>query len=124
MNRWVFALVFASVLMSAAAQIVLKAGMSSPAVAGTLGSAPAWHSVLTALTQPLVLAGLLLYFGSALVWLLVLARMDVSIAYPFVGLGMVLTMLFAWVVHDEPLTVAKVVGTLLIGAGVVVVARS
>jgi multidrug transporter EmrE-like cation transporter len=123
MSRWMIALVLVSVLMSASAQVVLKAGMSSPAVAASLSPA-GWHSVVVALTQPLVFVGLLMYVGSAVLWLFVLARMDVSIAYPFVGLGMVATMLLAWWVHDEPLTLAKVIGTLMISAGVVVVARS
>jgi drug/metabolite transporter (DMT)-like permease len=123
MNRWMFLLVLVSVLMSASAQVVLKAGMSSPAVAASLNPA-GWHSLVVALTQPLVLVGLLMYVGSAVLWLFVLARMDVSIAYPFVGMGMVATMLLAWLVHDEPLTLAKVIGTLMISVGVVVVARS
>jgi multidrug transporter EmrE-like cation transporter len=124
MSRWLLSLVLVSVLMSASAQVVLKAGMSSPVVTEGLSGTFGLHSLTVALTQPLVLVGLLMYVGSAVLWLFVLARMDVSVAYPFVGLGMVATMLLAWWVHDEPLTLAKVIGTLMIGVGVVVVARS
>jgi len=74
-------------------------------------------------TNLYVIGGLGLYFASAAVWLLVLARIDVSLAYPMVGLGFVVTMLLAWMIHDETLTLTKVAGTLLISAGVYVMAK-
>ena len=71
-----------------------------------------------------MILGLGIYFASAAVWLLVLARVDVSLAYPFVGLGFVVTMLLAWAVHGEVLSTGRIAGTLMICAGVVVLARS
>ena len=123
MNRSVFALVLASVLMSAVAQIVLKGGMSSANVSHGLASASKMHAAVVVGTNPWVLCGLALYFLSAIVWLFVLARVDVSIAYPFVGMGFLVTMLLAWLIHGEPFTLAKLLGTSLIAAGVVVLAR-
>jgi multidrug transporter EmrE-like cation transporter len=67
---------------------------------------------------------LLIYFLSAGVWLFVLARVDVSLAYPFVGLGFILTMLLGWGMRGEILSVHRVAGTALIVAGVVLLARS
>ena len=52
-----------------------------------------------------------------------LAKVDVSLAYPFVGLGFVVTMLLAWAIQGEVPTVGRIVGTLLICGGVVVLAR-
>ena len=123
MNRNVFALVLLSVLMSAVAQLVLKAGMSSASVAQGLSGANKWQAAQTVGSNPWVLGGLALYFLSAVVWLLVLARVDVSIAYPLVGIGFVVTMFLAWMFHGEPITLAKVVGTSLIALGVFVLAR-
>ncbi len=117
-----FSLIVISVLMSSLAQIVLKAGMSSPAVTAALAAESRVITLTAALTNPLVLAGLTIYFLSAVVWLLVLARVDVSLAYPFVGLGFVVTMLLGWLVHGEILTLGRVAGTLLIGMGVVLIA--
>lgn len=115
-------LIVVSVLMSAVAQIVLKAGMSAPTVTSALAGESRVMALVTALTNPIVLAGLTIYFLSAVVWLLVLARVDVSFAYPFVGLGFVVTMLLGWLVHGEILTLGRVAGTLLIGLGVVLIA--
>jgi multidrug transporter EmrE-like cation transporter len=49
---------------------------------------------------------------------------QVSLAYPFVGLGFVLTMLLGWAIHGDSLSVARVAGTLIISLGVVILARS
>lgn len=123
MNKSVLLLIFASVLLSALAQIVLKGGMSSQSVsaASSSGLNPAMLRAIA--LNPLVLLGLLVYFASAAIWLLVLARIDVGLAYPFVGLGFVVTMLLAWLVHGEVPTVGRIAGTLMICAGVVVLAR-
>jgi multidrug transporter EmrE-like cation transporter len=83
-----------------------------------------WQSTLaSALTSPLVLAGLALYAFGALVWLLVLARAELSFAYPFVGLGFVMTLALGKFALGEDVSLARVAGTLLVVAGVVLIAR-
>ena len=67
--------------------------------------------------------GLTLYFLSAVVWLLVLSRVEVSFAYPFVGIGFILTMLLGWLAMGDTMSLARVAGTLLIAGGVVLIAR-
>ena len=123
MNRSVLALVLSSVLMSSFAQIILKAGMSSADVL-TASGGDRWGLARAVAFNPWVLAGLALYFASAVVWLFVLAKLDVSLAYPFVGLGFVVTMLLARLVHGEALTPTRIAATLLIAAGVLLLARS
>ena len=123
MDRSMLLLICVSVLLSSIAQIVLKGGMSSPGVTGASSAGLGWPMVQAIATSPLVLLGLFVYFASAAVWLLVLAKVDVSLAYPFVGLGFVVTMLLAWAIQGEVPTVGRIVGTLLICGGVVVLAR-
>ena len=124
MNRSVFALVLVSVLMSSAAQIILKLGMTSPSVSESLAAGGRWQSLFVVATNAWVIGGLALYFLSAVVWLLVLARIDVSIAYPLVGIGFIVTMLLAWLIRSEPVTVTKLLGTVFIASGVYLLARS
>jgi len=54
----------------------------------------------------------------------VLARAPLSLAYPFVGLGFIFTMLAGALVLGEQVTPVRIAGTLLIAAGCVLVARS
>ena len=122
MNWQVIALILVSVTLSTVAQLLLKTGMSSPAVQAALASGPA--GLLAALLNPWVLGGLGLYGLGALLWLLVLARADLSYAYPFVGLGFVLTLLFSVLVLGEVASLPRVLGTALVVAGVVLISRT
>lgn len=124
MNRSIFLLVCASVLLSAVAQIVLKTGMSSAGMAAANSQGPGAAMFRAIATNPYVLVGLFIYFASAAVWLLVLAKLDVSLAYPFVAMGFVVTMLLAWALRGEVPTPTKIAGTLLICLGVIVMARA
>ena len=118
------ALVLFSVGLSALAQLLLKMGMSGPVVLQAVRYGPPLRTAWTIATDLPVLGGLSLYFASAAVWLLVLARLPLSVAYPFVGLGFILTMLLGWLVLGDTLNASRVVGTVLVTAGVVLIARS
>ena len=123
MSKLVLFLIACSVMLSSVAQILLKRGMSNPAVLNVLNSGSTLDIIKEVSTNVFVFGGLFLYFASAAVWLLVLAKTDVSTAYPFVGVGFVVTMLLAFAINGETLTIAKVTGTLLIALGVAVIAR-
>ena len=118
-------LILMSVALSAVAQIAFKTGMMQPGVQAALPLLTAdWRGPLTIARNLYVLFGLVCYATSAGIWLLVLARVNLSVAYPFVGLGFILTMVAGAILFREPVTWLRVVGTLLVCAGVVLVARS
>lgn len=124
MNFKLFLLIIGSVSLSALAQIALKAGMSSVSVQHST-SFENWFATLgVAAVNLQVVAGLALYALGAVVWLLVLAKVDVSFAYPFVGLGFILTMLLGWWWLNEPVGLTRLIGTLMVASGVFLVSRS
>lgn len=117
-------LVLVSVTLSACAQLLLKVGVTAwrgqPPALG-----PASISAVPGmLFHPGILGGLALYGLGMVLWLLVLNRVALSQAYPFVGLGFVLTALFGALALQEPFGPGRLLGTALIVGGVVVVARS
>jgi multidrug transporter EmrE-like cation transporter len=124
MERSVLILILINVLMTSLAQIVLKAGMSTEAVLGSIGGGIRLASVGTVFTSPYVILGLVMYFASAFIWLIVLSKVEVSLAYPFVGLGFIVTMVLGALVHGDAVGLMRVLGTLLVATGVVVLARS
>jgi multidrug transporter EmrE-like cation transporter len=124
MDKVTFALVLFSVLLSSIAQIVLKEGMSSAAVQLAGVNGVDLRMAIAIAGNPNVLCGLLIYFASAGVWLFVLARVAVGLAYPFVGLGFVVTMLLAWFIRGETPSMAQIIGTLTICIGVIVMSRA
>ena len=67
--------------------------------------------------------GLVCYALGAALWLQVLARWDVSKAYPLVGLGFVLTLLIGLLL-GEAVSWRRVLGVLMICVGVVLVAKT
>lgn len=123
MNILLIPLILFSVLLSSVAQIVLKTGMSKAEVLNAINLNLGFPIIQAIATNYWVLGGLLLYFSSAVVWLFVLAKVDVSLAYPFVGVGFIFTMLFGYFIFGEALTVSKVTGTALIVIGVVFLTR-
>jgi multidrug transporter EmrE-like cation transporter len=57
-------------------------------------------------------------------WLYVLGRAPLSLAYPFVGMGFIFTLLAGVFVLGETVSVVRLAGTLLIALGCVLVAQS
>ena len=123
-NRVLLGLILASVACSAVAQLLLKLGMVNAAYARAAAAQDWAGMAAAALLNPLVVGGLSLYFAGAVVWLVVLGKADLSYAYPFVGLGFILSLALGFFVLHEPVTPARLAGTVLIALGAVLVAGS
>ena len=121
MTLRLFLLIIASVSLSAIAQLALKIGTSNAAAARSAGLG---GEVGGLLQSPMIFVGLGLYGFGALLWLFVLGRVPLSLAYPFVGLGFILTMLAGILYLNEGVSAARIAGTLMIALGCVLVARS
>jgi multidrug transporter EmrE-like cation transporter len=121
----VFITALISILFSVVAQVALKSGMSSPGIreAMSQGASPL-RMFIAASQEPLVWFGFALYGAGALVWLLVLAKWDLSKAYPLVGMGFLLTMASSVWMLGERLDWQRALGTLLVVTGVLFVVRS
>jgi multidrug transporter EmrE-like cation transporter len=123
MKPVLYSLILISVSCSALAQLLLKTGMSQPLVAAALELAQTRAIAVAITTNIWIICGITLYFLSAVVWLFVLARVEVSFAYPFVGLGFILTLLLGKVVMGDAVTMSRVMGTLFVAVGVFMIAR-
>lgn len=76
------------------------------------------RSVLALLTSPAIVGGMVLYVVATVLWLYVLSRVPLSVAYPTQSVAYILGVIGAFVWFGEPITVWKVLGCLLIMAGV------
>ncbi len=125
MNRpLTIALTVFCVLLTTAAQISLKVGVSGRRLQGVLAAESIPRFLFRAICDPIVIGGLGLYAASTLVWLLVLAKLDVSFAYPFVSLGFLFIALYGYFGLHEPMSVLRITGICLIFTGVLFVAKS
>jgi multidrug transporter EmrE-like cation transporter len=112
-----------SIGLSVAAQFSLKAGMSGEEMRAALAQPFSFRTLSNLIADKYVVGGFLLYGLSAVVWLWVLSKWDVSKAYPLVGLGFVVTVAVGSLM-GEHVTFSRVLGVALICAGVVLVGRS
>ncbi len=77
------------------------------------------------LINPIFLAGCLVYALSTIIWVGLLSRLPLSEAYPLViAISIILTTSLGIVIFKEPLTPDKIIGLLVIGVGVKILARS
>ncbi|HVE45025.1 MAG TPA: EamA family transporter [Gammaproteobacteria bacterium] len=118
-----FGLILLGVLLNAAAQLLLKAGMTqighfefSLANALPIG-------LKVACNLPII-TGLFFYVVSVGVWLLVLSRVQVSLAYPMLSIGYIVNAVAAYYLFGEPLTSLRVLGIFVIILGVYLVAQT
>jgi len=112
-------LAFFCVCLTALAQVLLKMGMSAPAIQQAM--AADMRSVFwLALSSPLIWGGMFCFGASAGLWLLVLGKLEVSMAYPLISLGVVLTTMAGIFILGESVSIYKGVGVALIIAGVVI----
>lgn len=121
MSLRLLSLIVLSVGLSALAQLLLKIGVDRSG-AGSQGESAS--GLFTMLMSPMVIGGLALYGFGAMVWLFVLGKAPLSLAYPFVGLGFILTAALGVFVLNEGISAGRIAGTLLIALGCVLVARS
>ena len=123
MNTLNLSVIIGTVFLSALAQMLFKMGMSAfNENQGIFDNGII--SILKALFSPLVFSGLVIYGISVIVWLWVLSKVDLSLAYPFVGLSFLMTLLFGVLFLDETVNASRIAGTALIVLGCVFVARS
>jgi multidrug transporter EmrE-like cation transporter len=118
------ALIFGSVLLSSASQLILKRAMTSPDIQNVLETGALTEIVFKVLTSPLVLGGLCCFGVSLFLWLFVLSRVPLSSAYPFVALGIFVTVLVGSIAFAEPISFMKAIGVGLVICGVFLIGLS
>jgi drug/metabolite transporter (DMT)-like permease len=122
-NQLVLALIMLDVGLNVLGQLSLKFGMSKLGnFAVSLSGLP--PVFVQAAFNPYILLGMLCYGLGFLVWLVVLAKAEVSYAYPLISLGYVFTAILARVLIGEAVTLSRMAGILIICLGVFLVARS
>lgn len=123
MNLISFSLVLTGVLLNAAAQLLLKAGTNS------IGHFEFSRDNILPIgwqlaTEPHIFGGLACYGVSVVVWIMALSRVEVSIAYPMLSIGYVVSAAAAWWLFGEAVSPTRLLGIGIIIVGVYIVARS
>jgi multidrug transporter EmrE-like cation transporter len=76
------------------------------------------------LSDPFILSGFISAFVASFFWMAAMTKVDLSYAYPFMSLSFILVFLLSVWFFQEPVTMEKILGMVLIVSGVVVTSRS
>ena len=113
-----------SVGFATGGQLMLKAAMTDVGRIGTAQISEPGQTVLRAAREPKLWLGLVLFGVSSVFWLVVLSRVDLSLAYPMVGLSYVIIVALAKLVLDESVPAVRWAGVIIIAVGIALVGFS
>jgi len=114
-----FLFVALTIAFTVIGQVLVKFGMLDVATKGSM----MLQTVGRALTNWLVLGGLTCAVIAAVCWMLALARLELSLAYPFMGLAIVLVLVISPALLREQVSPIRWLGVLIVCVGLWLVAR-
>ncbi len=116
-------LILFTVLTNATAQLLLKKGMLATG-AFAFNMQEITGVIPRLILNPFLILGMLTFVVSMSSHLLVLSRVELSFAYPFLSLAYVVAALYSYFAFNEDLNVYRISGIALICAGTALIARS
>jgi multidrug transporter EmrE-like cation transporter len=112
-----------TVLTNAAAQLMLKQGMTTLPGMAWAGNNPLFK-LIGIVFHPWVFAGLATFVISMASHMFVLSKVELSFAYPFLSLAYVAVAVASWYFFSETVDTPRMIGIALIMAGTVFIAQS
>jgi multidrug transporter EmrE-like cation transporter len=120
MKPLIFFIIFAGVLLNATAQLFIKFGTKS-FINLNLSENGYLVTAFQIALNPYIILGLCCYVISVGIWIYVLSKVDVSIAYPMLSIGYVVNACAAFFLFNEPLSFMKIVGIFIILLGTFII---
>ena len=123
MKLYIFLIAFCSVFLTSIAQIFLKKTMCS------VDKLPNTFSDMTSFIISIIfnywfVLGISFYIISLGLWLIVLKKIDITIAYPLSAIGFVITAFIAYIFLNENMSIIRITGLSLIILGIIVISKS
>ena len=115
--------IFGTIFFTVYGQIILKWRING------IGSLPENFTdkiffLIKLLFDPWIFSGFVAAFIASLFWMAAMTKFDISYAYPFMSSAFVLVFLLSVILFHEPITWQKIIGLLLIIAGIIITSRS
>lgn len=118
-----FIILLAVVAVSALGHVLLKAGVNSIGEISPDRINQPFRLMSDFLTTPAILIALPLYLAGFIGWVLVLSRINLSLAYPALALTYILIPFAAWLFLSEPISRLHWAGIVIISGGMILVIR-
>ncbi|MDD3642896.1 MAG: EamA family transporter [Candidatus Krumholzibacteria bacterium] len=114
-------LILLTVCLNTAGQFLMKAGINR---IGKIDISRFIEFLPKVVASPFIIGGFVSYAMSAVLWIVILSRAELSWAFPMVSLSYVITALLSPVLLGETFSILRFVGVLVICAGVFIVGRT
>lgn len=115
-------LIIISVLLNCSAQILMRKGML---INGEVNDMQRLLlSIPGMLTNIFLWGAMLCYAISIVTWMVVLSKVEVSYAYPFLSIGYVLSAVAGYLWFAESISLTRIFGIIVICIGVILISRS
>jgi multidrug transporter EmrE-like cation transporter len=117
-------LLLVSLGFAIAGQLTLKSAMTQIGRIGSAEVQAAGQTVSRAIREPRLWAGLALFGISSIFWLVVLSRVPLSVAYPFVGVSYIIIVLLSRYVLHEQVPLMRWLGVVIVATGIAIIGFS
>ena len=118
----VIVLILITVVIASFAQIFMKRGLveSGGIELGEILSKKLFSTVF----QPYIFTGLILYSITSVLWFVILSKAELSLVYPLIALGYVVTAVLAKLFFNESISTIRWLGIIVIIVGAVLIIKS
>jgi len=114
----IIGLLLLSVTLNSTGQILYKKGLKGKLKKFSI------KGLFNLFLTPKIMMGLILYFGSAVIYLYALSNAELSFAYPFFAVGYALVTFLSWKFLNEKITRNRLIGIMIIITGIIMVGFS
>lgn len=114
-----FLLIFINVLFTVVGHMLLKHGMNQVGRVDSISMLPS--IALRAIGNPFVIIGICTFVMTSGLWLVVLSRVKLSLAYPMLSMSYILAIIFSWLLFKEHIPYIRIMGAFVICIGVILV---
>jgi len=116
----VIIIILSGILCASLGQVFWKLGMNAVGAIDNFSIS----GIVSMFLNPLVFLGLLMYGLSTIFWLIALSQKDLSYVYPFIALTFIIVLLLSKFLLHENVGIYRIVGTLIIIAGLIIVVNT
>lgn len=110
-----FVLLLTNIGLVVSGQTLIKQGVNK---IGDFRAMPFFDFIAKSFTSPSIIGGIFLYIVSTIIWLMLLSRINLSLAYPGLSLGYLIILGVSWFYLKETITSFQIIGVLMIITGV------
>lgn len=111
-----------TIVFTTYSQLVMRwqVALAGPVPAELMGK---MYFVMHLFLNPWVISSIFATLFSGISWMLAVSRFEIGYAYPWISLNFVLMLIFGVFLFGESFSLAKLLGTCLVVAGIAVLAR-